>query len=181
MLFRSVFTGLDDWSAVSSSVERAVKVTEGEKYVMEWKIPFSTLDPTFFALEGSEFNFDVGIGDAQEAGGTRNSIAAWASLESTGDVNYMYTEEYGTITMGPPSTGINDVTAQSMKLNVYPTPVRNTLNISGMEVESAAIYNMVGSKIMDVRNENTINVSSLKRGIYTIVVNNGAAAKFIVE
>lgn len=67
---------------------------------------------------------------------------------------------------------------------IYPNPATEVLNIElqdGVVLESVTIYNNLGQKIKTVK-QNTVNVSSLAKGLYFIEVrtNQGKASKKVI-
>ncbi|MFY0601569.1 MAG: carbohydrate-binding protein [Cyclobacteriaceae bacterium] len=58
----------------------------------------------------------------------------------------------------------------SNDIAIYPNPARNVLNFKGSEsINGIVIYNLLGAKVLDTSIKgNTIDVSSLSNGIYTI-------------
>ncbi|MDA3879868.1 MAG: T9SS type A sorting domain-containing protein [Prolixibacteraceae bacterium] len=66
---------------------------------------------------------------------------------------------------------------------VYPNPVNNTLNISGVDVKLAEVYNLSGSRMnVSARSMNQLDVSNLQQGAYIIKIqsinNETAVLKF---
>jgi len=70
----------------------------------------------------------------------------------------------------------------SMKsVSVYPNPASGMLSFAGIEVSSAAVYDVTGKILLNIEEENMagIDVSSLANGIYIVQLNNTSAIKFI--
>ena len=56
-------------------------------------------------------------------------------------------------------------------IKVYPNPVENSLHIDGpFEIESIRVYSMLGQLVQSVNAQNTIDVSALARGIYSVEI-----------
>ncbi len=76
--------------------------------------------------------------------------------------------EYGT------TVGISDF--NSNKVNVYPNPVNNILQIDGTitEIENVTLYDVLGKKISMAVNktDNSMDLSNLKTGVYFLKTNN---------
>ena len=78
-------------------------------------------------------------------------------------------------------TGISDITTYNIKL--YPNPADNELNISGIvQKANVSIISILGEEIMsmEINKESTIDVSSLKNGVYFLRIidsknNNGSS------
>ncbi|MEI7596958.1 MAG: T9SS type A sorting domain-containing protein [Bacteroidota bacterium] len=57
-------------------------------------------------------------------------------------------------------------------INVYPNPASDIINISSDEkIDNINIYNTMGQLVISTKEAKTINISSLKNGIYTIQIN----------
>ncbi len=84
-----------------------------------------------------------------------------------------------------PNLGVNDIVKNNFRL--YPNPAATVLNVKGDfdSNESVTIYNMLGQTIMRkaiTSNDESIDVSSLAKGIYNVYFNNAKATyKFIKE
>jgi hypothetical protein len=67
---------------------------------------------------------------------------------------------------------------------MYPNPVKNMLTIDGLVVKDVVIYSVLGKAVLKTSNKNTIDVSSLSKGVYFINVSDGINAstkKFIKD
>ena len=72
----------------------------------------------------------------------------------------------------------------SNSIIMYPNPVKNMLTIDGLVVQEVVIYSVLGKAVLKMSNQNTIDVSSLSKGVYFIKVSDGINAstkKFIKE
>lgn len=69
-----------------------------------------------------------------------------------------------TITYTIGGTSVEDL---SSKLKIYPNPVVNILNVTGMDIESVSIYNLTGAKV-HTGTSNSIDVSNLSKGTYVV-------------
>ena len=72
----------------------------------------------------------------------------------------------------------------SNSIIMYPNPVKNKLTIDGLVVKDIVIYSVLGKAVLNISNQNTIDVSSLSKGVYFIKVSDGINAstkKFIKE
>jgi uncharacterized protein (TIGR02145 family) len=72
----------------------------------------------------------------------------------------------------------------SNSIIMYPNPVKNMLTIDGLVVKDVVIYSVLGKAVLKMSNQNTIDVSSLSKGVYFIKVSDGINAstkKFIKE
>jgi len=82
---------------------------------------------------------------------------------------------------GKPAATLGVPQFEAQKFSIYPNPVTNNiLNISGeQEVQSVAIFNIVGAKMAIPFENNQLNVDSLAPGIYFLKINNKYSYKFI--
>ncbi|MFA9212541.1 MAG: serine hydrolase [Candidatus Methylacidiphilales bacterium] len=73
------------------------------------------------------------------------------------------------------------VIEKDLNLNIYPNPVENQLNISGLNNSDylIEIYNTIGQLKYTVNNENSFDVSALAKGIYLIKIQVGNQSKII--
>ena len=82
---------------------------------------------------------------------------------------------------------VKDATSLSTKdfsnsIIIYPNPVKNILTIDGLVVQDVVIYSVLGKEVVKIRSLNTIDVSSLSKGVYFIKVSDGinsSTKKFI--
>ncbi len=61
----------------------------------------------------------------------------------------------------------------SFEFNVFPNPVTRgqlSINVTGIDVERYAIYNMLGQVVSSGTFSNTLDVSRLKTGMYIIEI-----------
>jgi hypothetical protein len=69
--------------------------------------------------------------------------------------------------------------------NLYPNPVKNTLNIKSQDaISNVAVYDLLGKEVFSSNNvSNTLDVSSLSNGVYLIRLtsNKGIATKRFVK
>ena len=71
---------------------------------------------------------------------------------------------------------------RDFKLSIQPNPVTDYLTISGQNIESVKVFNMIGRLVIsdtDSTRDNKLNVSSLKNGIYLGFINDQKQFKFI--
>ncbi|MGE5394375.1 MAG: sugar-binding protein [Candidatus Saccharibacteria bacterium] len=90
-------------------------------------------------------------------------------------------EEYDLLQTLPSTTG---VTAKANSItNVYPSPVTNTLYVDLKTTNSkVAIFNALGQKLMEKTaygNKVTFDVSSLRKGLYFVKLEDGTTKKFV--
>ena len=69
-------------------------------------------------------------------------------------------------------------------IKIYPNPVKNILIIDGLDIQDVVIYSVLGKAVLKISNQNTIDISSLSKGVYFIKISDGINAstkKFIKE
>jgi|TARA_B110000037_G_scaffold15772_1_gene16437 hypothetical protein len=72
------------------------------------------------------------------------------------------------------SSSLSSEEMLSPSIKIYPNPVRNTLFIAGVLNQfKVQVYTVVGQKIFQYDNTNTIDVSQLKQGLYFIKISEG--------
>ncbi len=81
-----------------------------------------------------------------------------------------------------PSLGIDDL--NQLDISIYPNPTSDKLYIDGLVVQDVIIYSVLGKEVVKISNQNSIDVSSLSKGVYFIKVSDGINAsikKFIKD
>jgi hypothetical protein len=109
----------------------------------------------------------------------------WMESQSTGtaylDSVILVPEEI--YTMLPTLPTANKTLSSASIDRVYPNPVANVLNVDLTAVNSkVAIYNAIGQKLMEktsTGNKVTFDVSSLRKGLYFVRLEDGTTKKFI--
>ena len=77
---------------------------------------------------------------------------------------------------------VSDV--QFQNLTIYPNPTKDYLTFEGFNTNiNVTVYDVLGKqvRVKNVTNGETLNVSELAAGIYTIKINNEVTSKFIKE
>lgn len=92
-------------------------------------------------------------------------IDGGASSMELGDNLYL---DSMTSCMDCPSLGTETITKDDNSIKLLPNPVKNILNISNKNntISRIEIYSVLGKKVLDVGNQNSIDVSKLNKGIY---------------
>ncbi len=79
--------------------------------------------------------------------------------------------------------GVNDV--QIENVSIYPNPTKDILNFEGLNAASieVSIFDILGKNVLNksLNSSETLNVSQLESGLYTITINETFASKFIKE
>lgn len=74
--------------------------------------------------------------------------------------------------------------AQFQNLTIYPNPTKNQLTLEGFNTNiNVSVFDLLGKQVLvkTITNGETLNVSELATGIYTIKINNKVTSKFIKE
>ncbi|WP_179334762.1 T9SS type A sorting domain-containing protein [Winogradskyella costae] len=74
--------------------------------------------------------------------------------------------------------------AQFQNLTIYPNPTKDFLTFKGLTTNSnVSVFDILGKQVLvkDLINGQTLNVSELESGIYTLKINNQVTSKFIKE
>jgi len=106
---------------------------------------------------------------------------SWVSLSPSDSAQLAFTVVKATTTVNTDTTIVNN-----NGLTIYPNPVSNTLNITGLTEESATItlYDITGKMVLSQPlSGSTINLESLTNGIYIlkIVTADGVTKKKIIK
>lgn len=67
-------------------------------------------------------------------------------------------------------------------IKIYPNPSNSIINIVGLkDIKTITLYNVIGQQVKMVKNENTVNVSNLKAGVYFLKTDNGLKRKIVIN
>jgi len=106
------------------------------------------------------------------------SITQFAFRQSTSSVNETIIIDNLRIGQTFGSTLSNDDGLHELNLNVYPNPVKSILNFLGLANSvQASVYDMTGRLYFQKEVTNTLDVSSLKAGIYMVKIQNESGSK----
>jgi len=149
----------------------------------------ATYDQMFMAVnpilpDGS--NTPSGFGAANSILGNPNMSATNGNLYLDTIQGYLNPRMYLTLGLGT-ALSINELIAKTTE--IYPNPAKNVLNIVSYTVgiEKINIYNVNGQLVLNTdvnNNQKTINISSLKSGIYIVDIlseNSSVKRKLIIE
>lgn len=138
-----------------------VRPTGTSSAVASYSAPLSTLmlDDAAIVVLASGF-LDPGVNSNGPAFGL------WVALPAGGDL-----VELPTTTI----TSLNEIDSENLKLNLYPNPANNIINveISDLTEMNISITNIVGEQIQNDSysvNRNSINISGLAQGAYQITI-----------
>ena len=82
--------------------------------------------------------------------------------------------QYGSLTACTAACAATDVNETNSNLSVYPNPVKDVLTINGI-YKSVEIYDIYGKLVLSSNAKQTIDVSSLADGIYSVNINTNNA------
>lgn len=142
-------------------------------YITEIRIPWTTI--------GADVKSDMSIGfefmiNDDDDGNARDNKRSWNAIS---DNAWQSASSFGTITIvgevdeskKAAGTAINE--SETSGLSVYPNPVAEELFVAGIEGEfEYQIINVTGKVIAVGKSSNSINVATLAKGIYTIIISN---------
>lgn len=77
------------------------------------------------------------------------------------------------------AASVDNVTANTAAISVYPNPVNNNLHISGVDATAVEVYNMLGQQVSVKLSNNTVDMSALNTGIYLVTVHSQNATETI--
>ena len=179
---------ISNWN-VSSVTDMSFMFAEASSFnqnIGAWNVSSVTNMNSMFA-GASSFNHDIGGWDVSkvtnmgymfyEATAFNQDISGWCVTNITSEPSKFSTNSALINDNKPvwetcPSLGVND--QNLMNVSLYPNPTENTLFISGNENTIAvAIYDVLGKKVLSIKNTNTINVQALPNGVYTIRISDG--------
>lgn len=118
--------------------------------------------------------------------GTNCAVAMRVIISETstspvcGNFTYGEVEDYGVYLLQNSNLSTNE-TANKKEINIYPNPVSDILNISGLSEENDfEIYNAIGQKVISGKiSDRKVDVSQLLKGVYFIQINDkGKLDKF---
>ena len=134
--------------------------------------------------EASSFNLDISSWDVSNVIDMRymfylstfnQDISSWCvtniSSEPLEFSSNTLIESYEPVWGTCPTAGVDD--HRQLVISIYPNPVKNTLTINGLVVKDIIIYSVLGKVVLKMSNQNSIDVSSLSKGVYFIKVSDG--------
>ncbi len=68
--------------------------------------------------------------------------------------------------------------SKASEFAIYPNPVKDMLQVSGVDVASVKIYSVTGQMVKEVQNSAVVNVSDIETGIYVIDVKETRSSVF---
>ncbi len=164
-------------------------------WILEVGIPWTAVlsdaqEPEYILSYCSVDGFDVHFNDNDTDGpDARDCQTAWdnddpAMPDATEDLAWMNRTMFGIMYNSMRCSHIDP--SPDLTQNVYPNPASTKIQLSNLLPDSTIIiYNVLGIKVMNIEHINTggeINVSSLRKGLYFVQVNNSPdLVKVILE
>lgn len=135
----------------------------------------------FKDFANGDYNLKAGSNAINKGNNTLYNAASYGDKDLTGKPRISDTAidlgayEYQTL----PSTGVNELTGQSLTL--YPNPTANGFTIEATEIPAAlTIYNLTGNLVhtQTLSGKTYVDISALQAGVYTVKIK-GKTAKLI--
>jgi hypothetical protein len=138
--------------------------------------------------------FDVSGADNDTDGAdARDCQTAWddddpAMPDATEDLAWNNRTMFGIMSLGIGCKSCSEISESlcdlsdktSKNIMIFPNPATDRISISNTEMACIiAIYNMAGTRVLKADNAENIDISSLKVGLYTVVLNNNDVLHFI--
>ncbi|HOB25030.1 MAG TPA: T9SS type A sorting domain-containing protein [Kaistella sp.] len=121
----------------------------------------STLAKTMNTVSNSDI-FRLGLSEGGASGyfnGAIDDLKIYNYVLSDSEVSNLYSTE---------TLGVNDIKTNVNKIQFYPNPVKDILNIkSDSEISKVEVFSLEGKKLKE-SNQNKIDVSQLTSGVYII-------------
>lgn len=103
----------------------------------------------------------------------RDKMRASASIypESNDRIGYGIINFGKALSLINSTLGVNDINTKKKNINIYPNPVKNTVNITTADtIKSLELYDGIGRKIKNLSLDKSQNLDDLQKGIYYIKI-----------
>lgn len=124
------------------------------------------LKPNEYSTDNSEWQ-KVEFTLVAPANATHFRLQARTYREAVGqEGGFIYYDDFSMVENDPTSIKQDNIDG----LAIYPNPANDVINITsnGIGVKAVTIFDLVGKKVIETSTNQTINVSSLKAGIYLV-------------
>jgi hypothetical protein len=155
-------------AGISESIDNDVTGNHGE--FDYWAVKLTTTGDIDWqkSLGGSDIDYAVSIQQTAEEG----YIVGGMSKSNDGDVTGNHGDfDYWVVKLSP-VLGVNDFNIETAKL--YPNPTTGKVTIEAINLSEIKIYDSLGklsfSKEFESEHKNTINLSHLAKGVYTMII-----------
>ena len=192
----NAFQSLDDFNGdisawdVSSVTDMSSMFTYNFAFnqpIGDWDVS-SVTDMSYMFHTASAFNQPIGDWDVSgvtdmswmfyNAGNFVQDISSWCvsniASEPTGFSNgtQNFPESYKPVWGTCPSLGIDDL--NQLDISVYPNPTSDTVYINSSSSQlKVVVFDILGKQVLNKPNTNSVDVSSLSKGVYFIKVSDG--------
>ena len=128
---------------------------------------------------------EIGYFDTYPANNNANYRGSWNVYPFFASGNIVISGEGGFTLVKESNLGIND--NENFNFSLAPNPARENVTISSKDVpiQNIEIYSVLGQKVLDkVVPQNvtqTINISSLKTGMYLVTINKNTTLRLVVN
>ncbi len=171
-------------------------------WVLEVGIPWTAvlsegqLPEDFEAYVSTVSGFDVSCADNDTDGpDARDCQTAWddddpAMPDQTEDLAWLNRTMFGIMTWGalygPPYQAITPNQVSYMEQLVYPNPATKKIQFTDccLPLNNISIYNISGILVLEVKDmfrEESVDISMLEPGLYTVIINNRDISRFVKE
>ncbi|MBK7095993.1 MAG: T9SS type A sorting domain-containing protein [Saprospiraceae bacterium] len=103
----------------------------------------------------------------------------YLSATSTATYAVTGTSRYDMVTITGTSTSDVKFAESASKFIVFPNPASSVVNLS--EPQNISVFDLKGKKVLTSSGEKSVNISSLKKGIYFVKTDSGEIRKLIVK
>ena len=96
---------------------------------------------------------------------------AYARKVANFTVNYHGANSCGTTSVSFSGLGVNDASAESKNVQLYPNPVKDVLSFTNVDkIKSVRIFDATGKQLPTQKSVSNLNVSTLGKGVYFVEV-----------
>ena len=134
--------------------------------LVEWEWSLISLDLTTIEVDGAPTTY---TGEY-----VLHSLGYQVNSDTYTSPFFFYVDEIGLY----PSESLSNNNVELDGVSVYPNPVKNTLNITAGKNAKVSVFNAIGSVIYN-GNSKTIDTQSWNKGIYFVVIKEGAKSKTV--
>ncbi len=158
-----LFPGNPTDTASWSELQSGVYLQPGDRRM------FGSIGPMNF-MAGEHKHFDFAFYVSLDSTSTMNGIVD--TLKRDGDILQAFYDSYIDNCRIQQVTGVREVTGNPINIILYPNPATDELNL-GVSAEFLRIYQTDGKLVLEERQTNKVNVSTLAQGVYIAEVKAG--------
>jgi hypothetical protein len=131
-------------------------------------------DPMFTDPNNNDFTIQAGSPAIDTGDNSKVPVGVNADIIFNQRIHNT-TVDMGVYEFGAASTlSVEDVDLDENVLTVYPNPVKDMLNINAnVAVENIAVFNISGQQVLQAKDTNTLDFSSLSKGMYLVKIEAG--------